>query len=243
MYIAICDDEQMTVLDTEKQIKQWAKARKVSVSISKFSSAEEFLFHWSDAPICDLVILDIKMKKMTGMELARLIRKTDSELQIVFISGLKDFAIDGYDVSALSFLIKPYSSEQFFSTLDRAYAIYDKKEQSSLLVTQEKHIIKIPYYEIVYIEVHGHYCDIFTQSMGCIKTKKSVRDMLSLLDASFFVQCHRSYIVNIRQIVTLSRQNVTFRSNISVPVSSSKIQLVTSQFMKYHNSVRTQGIT
>jgi DNA-binding LytR/AlgR family response regulator len=234
MRIAVCDDEKNQVHGNVDLIQKWAERKKISVNIDTFYSAEEFLFRWSEGQPYDLAIFDIKMKKMTGMDLAKAIRKTDQDLQIIFITGITDHVFEGYDVSALNYLIKPYAPRLFFSSLDKAYTLFKQKETGTLLISQEGNLIRIPFKEISHMEIRGHYFYIYTLSMGDFKTKKQMDDMLTLLDKHLFIRCHRSYIVNIAHAISLGRQEVKLKTGENVPLSQPNIQPVTQLFLEYH---------
>ena len=88
-----------------------------------YSSATELLFYWSEGKSFDIAFLDIKMKNMSGVELARLLRKNDDLLIIVFITGLMDYVFQGYEVQALRYLLKPVKETDYFACLDRAAEI------------------------------------------------------------------------------------------------------------------------
>ena len=236
MRIAVCDDILVQVCGNVDMIQKWAKDRDMAVTIDTFSSAEEFLFRWSDGHQYDLALLDINMRMMSGMDLAKAIRKTDSDLQIVFITGLVEHVFEGYEVSALSYLTKPYTPEQLFKTLDRAYTICNQKETGSLLVSQDGQLTRIPYREIVYMEIRGHYFDIYTHTMGTHRMKKKMDEMIGLLDVSMFIRCHRSYIINISHVTSLNRQEVKLKSGQLIPLSQTYVQQVVKMFTEHHLS-------
>jgi DNA-binding LytR/AlgR family response regulator len=233
MRIAVCDDEQKHVYENEKQIRHWAEKNKISINVDAFFSAEEFLFRWSEGHPYDLAIFDIVMKKMTGMDLAKTIRKTDNDLQIIFITGAVEYVFDGYGVSAVNYLIKPFKPDLFFKTLDKVYAVHKQKEHGNLMVPQGDRLIRIPYPEIVYLEIRGHYFDIYTNTMGQFRTKSQMSKMLAMLDSSLFIQCHRSFIVNISHVSNLSRKDITLNTGVFVPLSLQNVQPVTRLFLEY----------
>ena len=234
MRIAICEDDKEQICANADLIQKWASSSKVDVNIDSFFCAEEFLLRWSEGQPYDLAIFDIKMRKITGMELAKIIRKTDQDLQIVFITGIVDYVLEGYDVSALNYLVKPYAQSQLYKTLDKARAIFTQKEAGTILVSQEDRLIRIPYKEILYMEIRGHYFDIYTHSMGNFRTKKQMSDMLSLLDKHLFIRCHRSYIVNIAHVTSLAHQEIRLKTGQFVPLSLPNVQPVTQLFLEYH---------
>ena len=234
MRIAICDDELEQVRANVNLIQEWATKRQFDINIDTFSSAEAFLYRWSEGYPHDLAILDIKMKAMTGMELAKTIRKKDNDLQILFITGIEENALEGYDVSALNYLIKPFEPTKFTQILDKAYNVFMQKEAGALLVSQERQFIRVPYPEIIYLEIYGHYFTIHTITMGTFRMKKKMDDMLALLDKRLFIQCHRSSIINVSHISNLSRQAVTLKSDLQVSLSAPHVQSVTQLFAEYH---------
>ena len=235
MRIAVCDDEITQVHGNVDLINRWAAKNKIDVNIDTFASAEEFLFRWSEGYPYDLAIFDIKMRKMTGMDLAKTIRKTDQDLQFIFITGIESHVYEGYEVSALNYLVKPYKLSLFASTLDKAYTIYKKKEVGALMVSQEGRLVRVPYNEILYLEIRGHHFDIYTLSLGNFRMKKQMDEMLSLLDKQLFIRCHRSYIVNISHVSSLHQQEIKLKTGQAVPLSQANIQAVTQLFFAYHN--------
>ena len=234
MRLAVCDDEKPQVHAIVDLIQKWSADNHVDVNIDTFYSAEEFLFRWSEGQPYDLAVLDIKMRKMTGIELAKTIRKTDQDLPIVFITGVADHVFEGYDVSALNYLIKPYQPNQFYTTLDKAYALFSQKESGTLMISQGDRLIRIPYKEILYMEIRGHYFDIHTLTMGDFRTKKQMEEMLSLLDKKLFIRCHRSYIINVVHVTSIARQEIKLKTGEIIPLSLPNVQPVTQLFIEYH---------
>jgi len=234
MRIAVCDDEMDQIHGNVELIQKWAANNQLAVNIDTFSSAEEFLFRWSEGQPYDLAVFDIKMRKMTGIDLAKTIRKSDQDLEIIFITGITDHVFEGYDVAALNYLVKPYKPELLFKTLDKAKDAYMQKEGGSLMLLQEGRYIRVPYKEILYMEIRGHYFDIYTLKLGNYRTKKQMNDMLFALDKNLFIRCHRSYIINISHVSSLDRQNIKLKSGHTIPLSTPNIQPVTQLFLEYH---------
>ena len=141
---------------------------------------------------------------------------------------------EGFELSALNYLLKPYKPEQFIKALEKAYSLSRQMETGSLMVSQEGRLIRIPYPEIMYMEIRGHYFDIYTKTMGEYRVKKQMNEMLSLLDDSLFIRCHRSFIVNVAHVAKISRQEVMLKNGVNVPLSTANIQPVTQLFLNYH---------
>ena len=157
--IAICDDNSTDMECIEAFVQVWAEYTKNSVKIDKFASAEEFLFHYSEKKTFDLLLLDIEMKAMSGVELAKMIRRENESVEIIFITGYSDYIIEGYEVSALHYLMKPLDREKLFAVLDKAAGKLRRNERTLLLELPDR-IVRIPINEIRYIDANANYVDI-----------------------------------------------------------------------------------
>ena len=131
--IGICDDNSIDRDYLSSVVTEWAAGREHTVQAETFPSAEAFLFHYANEKDYDILLLDIEMKDMNGIELAKRIRLNNAWVQIVFITGYPDFISEGYEVSALHYLMKPAKKEKLFQVLDKAAGLLQKKERNILL--------------------------------------------------------------------------------------------------------------
>jgi len=214
--IAICDDE-LTQAEYLKQIVgKWAKLHNHVVEMLYFPSAEAFLFAYGEQQRFDILLLDIQMGGINGMELAKAIRKDDDTLQIIFITGYPDFAADSYDVSALHYLMKPVKEDKLFEVLDKAQQKLHQTDKPLLLtINGETH--RIPLADIHYIEAQGHYIIIKTLHQE-YKTKMNLSEIQGSLGDGFF-RCQRSFIVNLRYVRTISRTTIELDDSTTLPLS------------------------
>ena len=153
--IAICED-----VPSERELllslaRDWARGAGAHVSLEAFASAEALVFHRAGGKEFDLLLLDIGMRGMSGMELARELRAQGCGAQIVFITGYADCMAEGYDVGALHYLLKPVSREKLFSVLDRARAHLPKPRRAVLLPCGDG-AARLFAEEILYAEVFSH---------------------------------------------------------------------------------------
>ena len=157
--IAICEDEK-NILDYENFIvKQWAEKRNLSqmVELDSYVSAEQFLFEMEDKAPYDVLIFDIQMKDMNGMELAKKLRASGCDSVIIFVTGVPDYAIEGYEVGAVRYILKPVRPEVLFSLLDAAFEEQQKKTEEYFVLGQGADLERIAFDKILYIEARGHY--------------------------------------------------------------------------------------
>ena len=124
--IAIVDDDQTQSEYLKNIVSFWASENKFSFNVSVFNSAESFLFNGSEQ---DILLLDIEMPGMSGIELAKRIREHNETAPIVFITGYSDYIAEGYDVSALHYLLKPIDKAKLYSVLDKAIKQIGRNEK------------------------------------------------------------------------------------------------------------------
>lgn len=186
----------------------------------------------------DIVFLDIQMPQLSGIEFARIIPCTT---RVIFTTAYSDYAIEGFKVNALDYLLKPVSYDEFLSAARRALAWHEMKEKalSSLtspadnsdtlaaiadeyiIIKSEYKLVQIPVSDILYIEGLKDYVKIYIE--GAEKSIMSLMSMKTLeqtLPASRFMRVHRSYIVNLSKIRFIERNHIIF-GKTSIPVSES----------------------
>ena len=211
---AICDDNRIDSQYVNELIKKWTRNKKYQIHIDIFQSAEAFLFHYTQNKEYDILLLDIEMKKMDGVTLARMIRKSNKSVQILFITGYSQYIAEGYDVEALHYLMKPIKEEKMFDVLDRAVTKLIQNEKH-LLIKLSDEMIKIPLHEIIYIDVNRNYVTIHANKDYTLK--KTLGEIEKELDEKFF-RIGRSAIVNLKYITRITKTEVFLSNGFSLPL-------------------------
>lgn len=211
---AICDDNRIDSQYVNELIKRWARNKKYQIHIDIFQSAEAFLFHYAQNKEYDILLLDIEMKKMDGVTLARMIRKSNKSVQILFITGYSQYIAEGYDVEALHYLMKPIKEEKMFDVLNRAVTKLIQNEKHLLLKLADE-MIKIPLHEIIYIDVNRNYVTIHANKDYTLK--KTLGEIEKELDEKFF-RIGRSAIVNLKYITRITKTEVFLSNGFSLPL-------------------------
>lgn len=230
--IAICEDDEQQLLINKYYIEQWATLREQNINILTYPNSEGFLFQWKYEEEFDIVFLDIHMGQMSGMELAKLIRNQDEKISIVFITGETKYVFEGYGVQALNYLMKPIKKEDVFQCLDIWLNKNKKQEGSCLVLKKGKEILKINYDDIYYFISFNHYLDIHT-NQGIITLKKRISEVEKELSPQQFCRCHRSYIVNVKYIEKISRNELILDNGSKIPISKSRLDSTYELFMDY----------
>ncbi len=231
MRIAICDDEEAQRKLVEKYLYEWADMKSLNLDILHFADAESFLFNWEDDKAFDLLVLDIEMNIISGMQLAMKLREEGYEVPVMFITGYDSYMAQGYEVSALHYLLKPVHKEKLFMVLDRLKNT--KKEVKKIFFQTEEGNISVDVEDIWYIEAAGHQC-ILKVAKGMYRLKSSISEVKATLteEEGCFIACHRSYIVNIRKISAIIKSDIIMDDGTKLPVSRSLIKQVNEAFIR-----------
>jgi DNA-binding LytR/AlgR family response regulator len=216
MRIAVIDDQPADRDYIAALVSRWAKDRDETAVSVPFPSAEAFLFAYSEDRDFDIMILDIEMGAINGVELAKTVRKENDAMQMIFITGFPDFIAEGYEVSAVHYLMKPVDRDKLFSALDRAAANLGKSERR-LRVTFERRTDYVPLPKILFLEAQKQYVRIMTEGEE-YRMKASLAETAAQLD-EFFFPCQRSFIVNLRHVARILPDRVVLKNGAEVPIS------------------------
>lgn len=209
----------------KKIIEKWAQINQQDVSFYWFDTLyyqipQELMF-------CDLIFLEIDMEKINGLEFAKLIRTYDSCIPIVFQTRNKCFGIESYQVQAKNYLLKPLNQQDVFIILEQVQYL---KKQKLLIYRYKKQIQKIIIENIVYIEAYKHHVIIHEKNDSKI-CYMSLKEIFLQLD-EFFYRCHRSYIVNIREIDQIEGLYCMISHKYKIPISKKYRKELTEKLMR-----------
>ncbi len=229
MIAVIVEDEIYYVRQLKEVLDQWA-AQNIPMSVYSFSSGEKMLtWYQKTSPSPDIVFLDIKLAGGDdGLAIAQKLRDMGYEKSLAFTTNYRDYhyASKGYLVNALRYLEKPvrYSDiEECFSTIDdiSAFHYYYKREHGT-----------IPCEEIIYLESLDHYIFIHKTNGTEIKYKGTLGEAADQLPKTF-VQCHRSFIVNVMQISRIKEKHLYLKNGTELKIGKNYLSSVFSSFKKY----------
>ncbi len=194
-----------------------------------FSSAQEAIKTVLTGNV-GLIFLDIQMPQLNGMEFARVVPQN---CQVVFTTAFDSYAIDGFKVNALDYLLKPISYDEFLSAATKAYECAVEKERPAgntdryIIVKSEYKLIQIPVQDILYIEGLKDYVKICLEGESkSVMTLMNVKTLEHALPSEMFMRVHRSFIVNTSKIRVIERNRIVF-GNTYIPVSESYKQAFT----------------
>ncbi len=210
--IAICDDSAADRRFIAEIARSWAKDTGRDARITEFPSAESFLFEFDGG--WDILLLDIEMGGMDGVELAKRLREKSATLQIVFITGYSEYIEEGYEVEALHYLVKPVDPSKLRSVLTRAVGKLAKNEKA-LTLDSGGETVRVPVYEIRCAEVRGNYVTLHARSD--ITVKMTLGELMDMLDDRFY-RVSRWAMVNLTRVSRVSRNEVTLTDGSVIPL-------------------------
>lgn len=228
--IAICDDEQNQIEYITSIVTSWSAHAGHSCEIRTFASAEAFLFEYEEDKAYDILLLDVEMKNMNGIELAKRIRKDNNRAEIIFITSHFEFVGEGYEVDALHYLIKPISAEKLTQVLTKA-AEKISAEPPSVVISCESETVKLYEADILYAESFLHYIVIHTKDKE-YKIKENISVFENRVSDDFY-RIHRSYLVSLKHITRISRTSVNI-GNTELPLSRGKYDDINRAFIEHN---------
>lgn len=232
MNIAICDDEQVQRELIEKYIREWAAVSKVMPLIAVFESSEAFLFQKEDYPPFDLLILDIEMGGINGMELAGKLRSQNDRSIIVFVTGFEQYMSMGYEVEALHYLLKPLRKEKFFAVLDRCAEKCPEGEK--LVFKTDKGMLAVQPSDIWYLEASGHNTLLHVRDQSYEVREGIAKVKQQFLADNVFCACHRSYFVNMQYVSAIEKGVLVMDDGAVIPVSRGAVKAVNKMFITFY---------
>lgn len=238
--IAICDDEAAQRSLLEACVREWGMLRQLEVETVLVGNAEQFLFHWEEGRR-DIVLLDIDMPGADGLSLARKLREQGEDVQIIFVTGLAEYALEGYDVDAVSYLVKPIEKGRLFACLDRALARCGKEAPAMLLETPGG-MARVRVRDVCYLESAAHdtlvYCAQEKEPIRCRAGIRQLEERLGQQGESFsklaFFKIHRSYLVNLAYVSRIEKKEAVMDGGVALPVARNRWEALNQAYLEYY---------
>ena len=227
--VAICDDCTKDAEFVQGIVRKWANDRQVDIQIECFPSAESFLFCYAEDKAWDILLLDIEMGSMDGVTMAKRVRGDNEIVQIVFITGYSDYIAEGYEVSALHYLMKPVNETKLFEVLNRALE-KRKQEECCLNLELSGEMVRIPFYEIRYLDVHQNYITIHCKQEYTLK--RSLSSIEKELDDRF-CRVGRTVILNLKFVRRVTKTDVYLSEGTVLPLPRGAYETLNRAIINY----------
>lgn len=236
LQIAVCDDEQFYRDKMKNLLERYMQENALLYALHTFLSGEELLKECEDNMKFDIVFLDINMEEMDGIRTAERIRAYHSDTYIVFVTAFIDYALEGYKVNAVRYLMK----DNLEGALEECMrAILQKRQIAQVTFTFLEGEKKLYTDRIIYVESRGHKSLFHYMEAGAgIYQIYSKLDILEKqLEGHCFLRIHKSYLVNMRHIRKVSNYTVFLDTGEELSVPRSRFQVVKEKFVDYKGAL------
>jgi DNA-binding LytR/AlgR family response regulator len=225
--IAICDDEILFARNEQVIIEEYLSKHCLKAKISIFNCGTELMDKFEEQEI-DLIFLDVDMPGENGMDIARKIRRKSTKTQIIFVTQILSYSLQGYEVNALRYLIK--NTDCLKRCINESLDAFLKKnsiQEFSLKITSKGKENDICLPNLIYVESCKHNVSYFVEGQSGIDTytEKTRHDIVEeKLANKNFIRTHKSYMVNLLYVKEVSRYKVELKNGIELPIAQSRFK-------------------
>ncbi len=234
LHVAVCDDERTALQELAEEVCRWAEAEGEACSVETFASADAFWFVWEERKDLEVLLLDIEMPGMDGMELARRLRQAGEPIGIIFVTGNPDFALEGYDLEAVSYVMKPVRRERLHAALSRARERMARRA-AVLLPLSGGELERLYIADICCLESDGHASIVWkkdgTKLVSKMGTQQLEQELENCSDA--FFKPHRSYFINLAHVERIGKKDVRMGNQLLVPIARGKWEPLNQAYLRY----------
>jgi hypothetical protein len=235
IHIAICDDSKQERQILAALFKRYQELHATPLQIHIFQNGFSLLDAIDQGKRFDITILDILMPGENGIEIARNIRASGTDTEIIFLTSSPEYAVDSYEVKAQNYLLKPVTEEKFFASIDSILAELDEKDTASFIIyTTEKQYSRIRVSSLVYGEVTHRTITLHLADQTMISAVMTFTEFQDILKAyPDFIYPHRSYAVNMNYIQYVTKSDIILTDGQKIPLSRNNYTKISEQFLNF----------
>lgn len=225
LHIAICDDEIIDLSQTLELVKAYDSNSQLQ--ITTFLRAAELMEKAKQYPF-DIVLLDIEMEPPSGFDIAKELTSTDNPPIIIFTTKSNAYALKGYGI-AIRYLQKPLLYEPLSEALDVAIADATA-HRLAIQIDSVWHTVRLR--DVQYIEIYGHYANIYTEKRT-FRLRTTLKEIMGRLPKGYFVPTHKSFIVNLEHITSVTTSEVNLDCGSVIPIGRTKAKEFNQALFRY----------
>lgn len=231
--IALCDDDSHFLERLHQSVDLWFTKHQIVSSCTEYLSANA-LWDSIDMSSYDIFFLDIEMPEVSGMDLAKQIRKAQPDAVIIFLTSHSEFAPDGYRVEALRYLSKQTWKKYLSEALSAAMVQLEKQETGSLAVSRYGNLQRIPYRDILYIRHISRYCQIVTRDGKTVQDERGIKKLFETIGDERFIFIDRGAFINLDYIQKIENGEAVMTNGDSLPISRRLLPQVKLTINRYY---------
>lgn len=231
--IAICDDEEKAVALHERIVKSCLQSQGIGYEITTYTQSRNLLYDITDDGFFyDLILLDIEMPGISGMEIPQQLKGFLPNVRIIFVTSHTEYAIDAFELSIFRYVPKNNLEVKLATAVADAAKLIELEAGQEYTIQTASRMEKIPYKDIFYIQRDGKNASIIS-SVGIAKVRKSLQQVFDELNTPEFIFIDRGCIVNIIQIMKISDGMVVLKNGEQLPISRSHLQEVKQKINQF----------
>lgn len=241
LQIAICDDETLLLEEIRKITESCLQSQQTFSILSTYTDGKGLFYDIQDGKRFDLLLLDIEMPELSGMELAGRIHELLPDALMLFVTAHYKYAVDAYELHIFRYIPKNQLRERLPHALRDAVSLLEIQNTDSYIISSQNRLERIPYKEILYIEKDGKNALFHTvstqkqpadQAGKSRRVRKTLTEVFDELHSEEFHFIERGYIVNLRHVTGISHTDCILTDQTRLPVSQSRLP----EFKKRLNS-------
>ena len=235
--IAICDDEPYMINLLSEKISAFFNKENIEINVSCFSSGLDLL---SSHQTFHIIFLDIQMNKPDGFETAKRLRANGFDSFLIFVTIMREFVFNAFEVQAFDYLVKPLQEEHFNQTMQRLLTSIRDQNKKCLLIQKRKEWDIILFDHILYCEIIDRKIYIHLKNKSIIDYYDKIENLEKKLDNRFF-KCHRSYLINLQYVKNYKSAIVYLTNGDTIPVSRLRKDDFCAAMLHYMKQQRLEG--
>lgn len=232
--IAICDDEKTQREALRNFLKRYFSGKDYAFALGEYTCGEPLITDYGENTAgYDLIFLDIFMGGIDGMEAARAIRKRDAGVPIIFLTTTPDYALEGYDVRAMGYLLKPLLPDKATALLDYFLRVEYGGTKKTLLVREGARGTRIAYREILYIESRNSKLLVHTVDGQEHRVYRRLDEVERELAGRSFLRCQQSFLVNLAHVCVAEKDSFVLEGGIRIPLRRQSAKQLREAYFGY----------
>lgn len=232
--IAVCDDVEAELERIKASVEKLCREAKISAEIYSYQKGRELAaLIAADKNSFDILLLDIDMPDITGLEVAEALRQAGSEMILIFVSAHEKYVFKSIEYAPFRYIRKSRINTELGPALNAAFSMLNSKNEKTTLIKTENETVLVKHCDIVYIEVSGHYLEVNLKSEDILKTRLPLKVLEGELADDDFVRIHSGCLVNIKYISKFSSFDITLDSGKRLIVSRACLKSVKRKLMEY----------
>lgn len=239
MRIAVCDDDEQELSCIGKLIAEYEISHDKNIECYYFTNSTDFLCDLKGGEY-DLVLLDVLMPKVSGIQVAQELREMDKNVRLVFVSTSPEFAVESYNVGAYHYLLKPVDVVSFFTLLDKIEKELSAQVEQGFVLKSRNGVVQIAFARLTYVEVINKTVFFHLTDGTVHEVTATLADFEgTLLSRPEFLKTHRSYLVNLSYIQAIDINYVMMKDGSNIPVSRQRRSQVQDAYMHFLHQAKT----